>query len=77
MTTSVITSHITNHGFNSDKNSFMFSENIYQVEINGEDGDYITLEIMAQSCSQAAAKAEGIAAACMIDIAYINVTTIG
>ena len=49
------------------------SSNLYQVVINGEDGEYIEYEIEADSHSEASAKAEALAADRFIDISYIEV----
>lgn len=49
------------------------SSNLYQVVINGEDGEYIEYEIEADSHSEASAKAESLAADSFIDISYIEV----
>ena len=49
------------------------SSNLYQVVINGEDGEYIEYEIEADSQSEASAKAEALAADSFIDISYIEV----
>lgn len=49
------------------------SSNLYQVVINGEDGEYIEYEIKADSHSEASAKAEALAADSFIDISYIEV----
>lgn len=49
------------------------SSNLYQVVINGEDGEYIEYEIEADSHSEASAKAEALAAGSFIDISYIEV----
>ena len=38
------------------------SSNLYQVVINGEDGEYVEYEIEADSHSEASAKAEALAA---------------
>lgn len=51
----------------------MFSQNIYQVEVNGEDGEVLTYEIMADSCAEATATAESLANDSMINISYISV----
>lgn len=48
------------------------SSNLYQVVINGEDGEYIEYEIEADSHSEASAKAEVLAADSFIDISYIE-----
>lgn len=52
------------------------SSNLYQVVINGEDGEYIEYEIEADSHSEASAKAEALAADSFIDISYIEVCLI-
>lgn len=49
------------------------SSNLYQVVINGEDGEYIEYEIEADSHSEASDKAEALAADSFIDISYIEV----
>lgn len=49
------------------------SSNLYQVVINGEDGEYIEYEIEADCHSEASAKAEALAADSFIDISYIEV----
>lgn len=49
------------------------SSDLYQVVINGEDGEYIEYEIEADSHSEASAKAEALAADSFIDISYIEV----
>ena len=49
------------------------SSNLYQVVINGEDGEYVEYEIEADSHSEASAKAEALAADSFIDISYIEV----
>lgn len=46
---------------------------LYQVVINGEDGEYIEYEIEAESHSEASAKAEALAADSFVDISYIEV----
>lgn len=49
------------------------SSNLYQVVINGEDGEYVEYEIEADSHSEASAKAEALAADSFINIIYIEV----
>lgn len=49
------------------------SSNLYQVVINGEDGEYLDYEIEADSHSEASAKAEALAADSFVDISYIEV----
>ena len=48
------------------------SSNLYQVVINGEDGEYLEYEIEADSYAEASAKAEMLAADAMVDIIYIE-----
>ena len=48
------------------------SANLYQVIINGEDGEYLEYEIEADSYGEASAKAELLAADNMVDISYIE-----
>ena len=49
------------------------SSNLYQVVINGEDGEYVEYEIEADSHSEASAKAEALAADSFINIISIEV----
>ncbi len=55
------------------RRSYLFSQSIYQVEVNGEDGECLTYEIMADSCAEATATAEGLASDSMVNISYITV----
>lgn len=55
----------------------MFSQSIYQVEVNGEDGEIMSFEIMADSCAEATATAESLASDAMVNISYINVMVMG
>lgn len=55
----------------------MFSQSIYQVEVNGEDGEIMSFEIMADSCAEATATAESLAYDAMVNISYINVMVMG
>ena len=48
------------------------ASNLYQVIINGEDGEYLEYEIEADSYAEASAKAEMLAADAMVDISYIE-----
>ena len=78
MTASVLMSTFDN-GFNrKDKRQFAeFSQLIYNVTVTDEDNESITYEIMADSCSQACAVAEDLAAGNMVNIAYIDVQVMG
>lgn len=65
-----------NSGYHFGKRSSRqveLSSNLYQVVINGEDGEYIEYEIEADSHSEASAKAEALAADSFVDISYIEV----
>ena len=55
------------------KSSYMFSENIYSITVTGEDGEYFTCEVMAESSAAACSVAEDLARDVMPDIAYITV----
>ena len=57
---------------NRSRKSF-YSKNIYQVVVNGEDGEYTEYEIEAKSKEEAHAIAERLAAESMINIMYIEV----
>ena len=57
---------------NRSRKSF-YSKNIYQVVVNGEDGEYTEYEIEAKSKEEAHAIAERPAAESMINIMYIEV----
>lgn len=62
-----------NHFGKRSSRQVELSSNLYQVVINGEDGEYIEYEIEADSHSEASAKAEALAADSFIDISYIEV----
>ncbi len=49
------------------------SQNLYNVVINAEDGNYQEIEIEADSFQEAEAKANAIAHETMIDIIYIEI----
>lgn len=75
MTTTTFTTHSSNDNFKrGHRKSYMFSQNIYQVEVYGEDNDYMSFEIMADTCAEATQTAEQLAMESMIDISYINIT---
>lgn len=54
----------------------IFSQNIYQVEVNGEDGCFLEFEIMADTASEATAEAEQLASDMIQDILFIQVTLV-
>jgi diphthamide synthase (EF-2-diphthine--ammonia ligase) len=76
-TTSVTSRELTGNGFKKRRDNYRFSQNIYQVEVNGEDGEYQQYEIMADSSAQATEIAEQLASDSMVDISYIQITIIG
>ena len=57
---------------NRSRKSF-YSKNIYQVVVNGEDGEYTEYEIEAKNENEAHAIAERLAAESMVNIIYIEV----
>lgn len=76
MTTTTFTqqSYTANGLKKRNRKSHIFSQNLYQVEVNGEDGDYITFEVWADTCAEATAAAERMAMDVMVDIQYVTVT---
>ena len=52
--------------------SYMTSNNLYRVVVNGEDGEYYEYEIEADSHSEASRQGEELARG-MVDIQYIEV----
>lgn len=76
MTATTLVSSTLNNGLNKVDN-YKLAQNIYQVEVNGEDGDCITFEVMADSISQASETAEQLAMDEMVDISYMNITVVG
>ncbi len=51
-------------------------QNIYEVNVYGEDGEYAQFDIMADSNSEAAAEAE-LLAVDIPNISYITITNMG
>ena len=72
MTHTSLYSEFLSFNENRSRKSF-FSKNIYQVVVNGEDGEYAEFEIEAKNENEAQAIAERIAAESMINIMYIEV----
>ncbi len=70
MTTTIQTSEISTK-FNSRRNRR--STSLYNVIVNGEDGNYQEYEIEASSDAEANAKANEIAQRCMIDVTFVEV----
>lgn len=72
MTATVFTSEFQNDRFNKSRR--LFNNDLFQVEVYGEDNESMTFEVMADSMTAATAEAERMAMENMIDIQYINVT---
>ena len=72
MTHTSLFSEFLSFNENRSRKSF-YSKNIYQVVVNGEDGEYAEYEIEAKSKEEANAIAERLAAESMINIMYIEV----
>ena len=49
------------------------AQSLYQVVINGEDGNYEEFEIEASSISEAEAKGSDLALEYMVDLTYVEV----
>lgn len=78
MTTTTLFQKNTNEGMTkASRKSHLYNHNSYQVEVTGEDGEYLNFEIMADSFSEASAQAEWMAQEEMSDIQWINVTYLG
>ena len=60
-----------------NRKNYMFSQNIYEVTVNGEDGDYFNCEIMADTNTAACAAAEDLARDVIMDITYIEIRCLG
>ena len=70
MTTTVQTSEINSQlGYRRNRRA----SNMYNIVVNGEDGNYQEYEIEASSEAEAYAKADSIAQSNMIDVTYIEV----
>ena len=63
--TSVISSGLKGHG--------RHAQSLYQVVINGEDGNYEEFEIEARSISEAETKASNLALEYMVDLTYVEI----
>jgi hypothetical protein len=55
----------------------MFSQNIYEVTVNGEDGEYFNCEVMADNSTSACAVAEDLARDVIMDITFIEIRCLG
>lgn len=73
--TSTIDNGIRTH--KSHKKSYMFSQNIYEVTVNGEDGEYFNCEVMADNSTSACAVAEDLARDVIMDITFIEIRCLG
>lgn len=78
MVHTVLTSNIHSaSNTHSRRRNRMFSQTIYEVTVNGEDGEYRTYEIMADDSASACSLAESLAYSDMIDISYIEIKIMG
>lgn len=78
MVHTVLTSNIHSaSNTHSRRRNHMFSQTIYEVTVNGEDGEYRTYEIMADDSASACSLAENLAISDMIDISYIEIKIMG
>jgi len=73
MVHTVLDSHIETGLRSNKKSSYMFSQNIYSITVTGEDGEYFTCEVMADTSADACSVAEDLARDVMADISYITV----
>ena len=58
--------------FGARQHRYTYSNNLYKVVINGEDGEYYEYEVEADSHSEASRQGEELARG-MVDIQYIEV----
>ena len=58
--------------FNSRSRRHYKIHNLYQVTVNGEDGEYYEWQIEADNYGEASAKGEEFARDLMVDIQYIE-----
>ena len=72
MTHTSLYSEFASMNENRSRKSF-FSKNIYQVVVNGEDGEYAEYEIEARSEAEAHRIANQLASESMVNITYIEV----
>jgi len=79
MTTTVLESRVKNaYAPRKQRRQFsQFSQLIYHVTVTDEDNESLTYEVMADSCSQACAVAEDLAASEMVNMAYMDVEVMG
>ncbi len=71
------TSKITTGSRTKSKKHSFLSQFIYEVTVNGEDGDYFNCEVMADSSAAACAVAEDLAGDVMMNITYMEVRCLG
>lgn len=72
MTHTSVHSEFVSMGFNRRRRAY-YPHNIYQVIVNGEEGECCEYEIEADSYAEATSTAESLAADNMINISYIEV----
>jgi hypothetical protein len=71
------TSNITTGIRNKSKKFRLLSQCVYEVTVNGEDGDYFNCEVMADTSAGACAVAEDLARDVLMNITYIEVRCLG
>ena len=59
------------------RRNYMFSQNIYEVTVNGEGGEYFNCEVMADTSTAACAVAEDLARDVIMDVTYIEIRCMG
>lgn len=72
MTHTAVHSEFVSMGFNRKRRA-AFPHNIFQVVVNGEDGECAEYEVEADSYAEATAIAENLASDSMINISVIEV----
>ncbi len=72
MTHTSVLSEFVSTGFNR-RRRVSFPHNIYQVVVNGEEGECAEYEVEADSYAEATSIAEELASDSMINISYIEV----
>ncbi|MBR4699892.1 MAG: hypothetical protein IKP16_08095 [Prevotella sp.] len=71
------TSKITTGSRTKSGKSRFFSQCIYEVTVNGEDGEFFNCEVMADTSAGACAVAEDLARDVLMNITYIEVRCLG
>ena len=69
----IMTTTIQTSAFNLQPVSRRRKASLYNIVVNGEDGNYQEFEIEASSETEAHRKADAIAQDCMIDVTFVEV----